>query len=73
MGDDTKLPIFRGTGLEDPEQHWFLCEAVWTIKHITNNDVKIVQLATTLSERALTWFMKYSTSQNITLQRSKLL
>ena len=32
MGDDMKLPTFRGTGAEDPEQHWFLCEAVWTIK-----------------------------------------
>ena len=27
-GDDIKLPIFNGNGLEDPEQHWFLCEAV---------------------------------------------
>ena len=28
MGDDMKLPIFKGTRLEDPEQHWILCEAV---------------------------------------------
>ena len=34
MGDDMKLPTFRGTRAEDPEQHWFLCEAVWTIKQI---------------------------------------
>ena len=34
MGDDMKLPTFKGTGAEDPEQHWFLCEAVWTIKGI---------------------------------------
>ena len=32
MGDDMKLPTFKGTGAEDPEQHWFLCEAIWTIK-----------------------------------------
>ena len=32
MGDDMKLPTFKGTGAEDPEHHWFLCEAVWTIK-----------------------------------------
>ena len=32
MGDDMKLPTFRGTGAEDPEQHWFLSEVVWTIK-----------------------------------------
>ena len=28
MGDDMKLPIFKGTGAEDPEQHWLLCEAM---------------------------------------------
>ena len=28
MGDDIKLPIFWGTKAEDPEHHFFLCEAV---------------------------------------------
>ena len=28
-GNDIKFPIFNGNGLEDLEQHWFLCEAVW--------------------------------------------
>ena len=28
---DIKLPIFNGNGLKDPEQHWFLCEVVWTV------------------------------------------
>ena len=28
---DIKLPIFNGNGLEDPEKHWFLCEALWTM------------------------------------------
>ena len=32
MGDDTKLPIFRGTIVEYPEHHFFLCEVVWNIK-----------------------------------------
>ena len=32
MGDDMKLPTFNGTGAKDPEQHWFLCEAISTIK-----------------------------------------
>ena len=31
---DIKLPIFNGNGLEDPEQHWFLCEVVCTVQHI---------------------------------------
>ena len=28
MGDCMKLPIFKGSRLEDPEQHWFLCDAM---------------------------------------------
>ena len=50
MGDDMKLPTFKGTGAEDPEQHWFLCEAVWTIKGLQDDNIKIVQLVTTLRE-----------------------
>ena len=30
-GSDIKLPIFNGNGLEDPKQHWFLCEVVWKV------------------------------------------
>ena len=26
VGDDMKLPIFNGNGLEYLEKHWFLCE-----------------------------------------------
>ena len=25
-GNDIKLPIFNGNGLEDPKHHWFICE-----------------------------------------------
>ena len=39
MGDDMKLPIFRGSGLEDPKQHWFLCEAVWSVKQVIDDDI----------------------------------
>ena len=62
MGDDIKLPVFRGTGAEDPEQHFFLCEVVWNIKQVQNDDIKRVQLTTTFRDRALTWFMKFSTN-----------
>ena len=62
MGDDIKLPIFRGTGAEDPDQHFFLCEAIWNIKQVQNDDIKRAQLTTTFRNRALTWFMKFSTS-----------
>ena len=67
MDDDMKLPIFRGPGLEDPEQHWFLCDAVWNVKQVQNDVVKIVQLTNTFRDRALNWFMKYSTGQARTL------
>jgi hypothetical protein len=40
MADEMRLPTFRGDGSEDPDQHWFLCEAVWSIKNITDEAVK---------------------------------
>ena len=64
MHDDIKLPIFKGTGSEDPEQFWFLCEAVWTTKNITDQDTKRAQLVTSFKDRSLTWFMKFSRTQN---------
>ena len=44
MGDDIKLPVFQGTGVEDPDQHLFLCKAVWNIKQVQNDDTKREQL-----------------------------
>jgi hypothetical protein len=58
MADEMRLPIFRGDGSEDPDQHWFLCEAVWNIKNITDEAVKRNQFSTTLRDRALSWYMK---------------
>ena len=40
MGDDIKLPVFRGTGAEDPDQHLFLCEVVWSIKQVQDDNTK---------------------------------
>jgi hypothetical protein len=59
MADEIRLPTFRGDGYEDPEQHWFLCEAVWSIKNITEEAVKRAQFSTTLRDRALSWYMKF--------------
>ena len=69
--DDIKLPIFKGTGSEDPEQFWFLCDAVWTAKQITDPDVRAAQLITSFRDRALTWFMKFSSTKNPTLGEIK--
>jgi hypothetical protein len=58
MEDEMRLPIFRGDGCEDPDQHWFLCDAVWNIKNVTNKAVKRTQFSTTLRDRTLRWYMK---------------
>jgi hypothetical protein len=59
MADEMGLPTFRGDGSEDPDQHWFLCEAVWSIKNITDDALKRAQFSTTLRDRALSWYMKF--------------
>ena len=64
MHDDINLHFFKGTGSEDPEQFWFLCEAVWTAKNTTDQDTKRAQLVTSFRDRALTWFMNFSNTQN---------
>jgi hypothetical protein len=40
MEDEMKLPIFRGDGYKDLDQHWFMCEAVWNIKSIIDEAIK---------------------------------
>ena len=54
MVDDIKLPVFKGTGSKDPEQFWFLCEAVWTTKNIMDQDIRRAQLVTSFRDRDLT-------------------
>jgi hypothetical protein len=61
MAYEMRLPIFRGDGSEDPDQHWFLCEVVWSIKQVTDEAVKRDQFSTTLRDRALSWYMKFVT------------
>jgi hypothetical protein len=58
MADNMSLPIFRGDGSEDPDQHWFLCEVVWNIKNVIDEVVKRIQFSTTLRDHALSWYMK---------------
>ena len=54
-----KLPMFHGNGTDDPEQYWFLCEAVWTAKQTIDDDVNKGQLATTLWGCVLDWYMRF--------------
>jgi hypothetical protein len=58
MADEMRLPIFRGDGSKDPDQHWFLCEAIWNIRNFTDEAVKRTQFSTTLRDCALSWYMK---------------
>ena len=39
-GDDMKLPLFQGYGIEDPKQYWFSCEAVWMVKQVQDEYIK---------------------------------
>ena len=59
-GTDIKFLMFNGNGLEDPEQHWFLCESVWILQWIQDEDIKKAQMVTTLGIHALDWYMKFS-------------
>ena len=59
-GNEMKLPIFNGNGIDDPEQYWFLCEAIWTTRQTTDDDVKKIHRATTLRCLALEWFMRFT-------------
>ena len=71
MGDDMKLPVFKGIGLEDHEQHWFLCNVVWSVKQVVDDAIKMAHLTTTFRDRALNWFMKYSNGHVRTLLEVK--
>jgi hypothetical protein len=58
MVDEMRLPMFRGDGSEDHDQHWFLCEAVCNIKNVTDEVFQRNQLITTLRDCTLGWYMK---------------
>jgi hypothetical protein len=40
MEYEMRLPTFRGDGSQDLDQHWFLCEVVWSIENIIDEVVK---------------------------------
>ena len=60
VGDDMKLSIFHGNGSEDPEQHRFLFEVIWTVNQVQDDNVKRAQLIMTFQGHALDWIMKFS-------------
>jgi hypothetical protein len=58
MEDEMRLLIFRGDGSKDPDQNWFLCKDVCSIKNVINEAVKRTQFIATLRDHALSWYMK---------------
>ena len=56
---NVKLPTFNGNGIEDLEQHWFLCEAVWMVCLVQKVDINKGHMIMTLRGHALDWFMKF--------------
>jgi hypothetical protein len=57
-----RMHVFHGAETEDPEQHLFISEIIWTVKNIQYDDAKIAQLETTFRGCALLWYMKYHTT-----------
>jgi hypothetical protein len=49
-----RLHVFNAIGRDNVEQHWFTCEAIWSMKRITNETTKIMQLETTFRDITLT-------------------
>ena len=56
------IPIYEGE--EDPRRHWFICEQMWDVAEVTDENRQIAQFAGTLRKRALTWYMNFTESQN---------
>jgi hypothetical protein len=52
-----RLPKFRGEATKNPEKHLFICENILEAKQITDEDTKLAQIAITLRDRTLDWYM----------------
>ena len=59
VGDNMKLNLFHGNDTDDPKKYWFLYEAIWILRHVTNDDVKKDQLVTNLWGHAPDWYMQF--------------
>jgi hypothetical protein len=60
-----RLPMFHGTGRDDENQHWFMCEAIYSVKRIIDEASKIVQLEITFRDIYLTWYMNYKATTSV--------
>lgn len=59
IANDLRRPIFNGNRPQDPDHYIFVCEAIWTVMLIHDQDAQIDQLATNFRDQALVWYMKF--------------
>jgi hypothetical protein len=57
-----RLLEFKGEALEELEKHLFIYENIREARQITNKDTKLDQLAITLRDRTLDWYMILATN-----------
>ena len=55
-----KLLVFKGLGNEDPDQFWFIVRDVWEAQGVIDDNIKKETLVSSLQDRALIWYIKYS-------------
>jgi len=65
-----RLLAFHGMRRDDAEQHWFTCEAIWSMKRVTYEASNIMKLENTFIDRALTWYMKNKATTSTSHERS---
>jgi hypothetical protein len=52
-----QVPEFRGEATEDLEKKLLICAKIWEEKEIADENTKLVQLAITLRDCTLNWYM----------------
>jgi hypothetical protein len=65
-----RLPEFRGEASEDPEKNLFISEKIWEAKKITDEDTNLVQLAITLKDYTLDWYMSLDVNSPLGVTRT---
>jgi hypothetical protein len=65
-----RLPMLHRMGKDDVDQHWFKCEAIWSMKRIIDEAGKITQLETVFKDRHLMWYMNYKSTTLVGKTRS---
>ena len=49
-----------------------MCEFIWHVKQVVDDDIKMAQLTTMFEDKALNWFMKYLSGPNKTLAQVRV-